>query len=72
MNYLTSDCNTLIWLWFTLYTVTALFLIPLPFKFKTETDSLDANNEQALQFASRLVFRTILILPMLFFLKDAV
>jgi hypothetical protein len=72
MNYLTSDTNTLIWLWFTLYTFSVLFLIPLPFNLKEQTNSLEATNEKALQFASRLIVRTVLVFPMLFLLKDAV
>lgn len=72
MNYLISDRNTLIWLWFTLYTFTVLFLIPTPLRNKNQTNTLEDTNEKAIQFASRLVFRTALIFPMLFLLKDAV
>lgn len=72
MNYLISDRNTLIWLWFSLYTFTVLFLIPTPLVAKNQTNISEETDEKAIQFASRLVFRTALIFPMLFLLKNVV
>lgn len=72
MNYLTSDKNTLIWFIFTVYAVSAIFIIPNNIDFKTEALSGDATNYKALQLASQLVLRTGLILPMLILLKNIV
>ena len=70
MNYLTSDTNTLVWFCFTVYTVTALFLLPNTIDLKFE--SQDASYQAALQFASRFVLRIALVFPMVFFLKNSI
>ncbi len=70
MNYSPIDQNTLIWVCFTAYTITALLILPntveLPVK------NLDISNQQALQFASRFVLRIALIFPMILLLKNIV
>ena len=70
MSYLTSDRNTLVWLCFTIYVMTAIFILPNAIEFKSR--SLDVSNQQALQFASRFVLRLVLIFPMVFLLKNVV
>lgn len=72
MNYLTYDNNTVIWFWFTFYTLTILFLIPLPQQAKNLLASAEKTNQQAIQLASGLVLRTVLIVPMLLLLKNAI
>lgn len=72
MNYITSNHHTLIWLWFTFYTFTILLFLPLPWKSQAESVSVEATNDKALQFASRLIVRTLFIFPMLFLLKNAI
>jgi hypothetical protein len=70
MDYLISDKNTLIWFCFTVYVITAVFILPSSIEFKSKT--VDISNQQALQFASRFMLRTALILPMVFLLKNAI
>ena len=70
MNYLASDQNTLVWLCFTIYVLTAVFLFPNSIKFKAE--NLDVSTQQALQFASRFILRIALVIPMVFLLKNTV
>ena len=72
MDYLVSDKNTLIWLYFTIYAMTALFLVPRAVKPSLKTVVEEDTSEQSLQFASGLILRTTLIIPMLFLLKNAV
>ena len=72
MNYITSDSNTLIWLVFSIYTVSILFLIPSRDRSQSQVISTEATNDKALQFASGLVLRVVLIFPMLFLLKNVV
>ena len=69
MDYLVSDKNTLVWLCFTIYACAALFLIP---NSNSQTESVNASNERALQFASRFMLRIALIFPMLFLLGNAI
>lgn len=73
MNDLTSDTNTLVWFCFTVYVVTAIFLLPnvIDFKFNN-VDIVDISNQKALEFASRFVLRIALIFPIVFLLKSAV
>ena len=71
MNYLLSDKNTLIWLMFTIYAVSALFIVPDVVNLKSYSISEDINHN-ALQFASRLILRIALILPMLSILKNTI
>ena len=71
MNYLLSDKNTLIWLVFTIYAVSALFIVPNVINLNYDAISEDINHN-ALQFASRLILRIALILPMLSMLKNTI
>jgi hypothetical protein len=70
MNYLTADTNTLVWFCFTVYVVTAVFLLPNAIDF--QFNNVDISNQKALAFASRFVLRIALIFPMVFLLKSAV
>lgn len=72
MNYLSSNHHTLVWLWFTLYAVTILLLIPDNTQSQTQIETVEANNEKALQLASKMIIRTVLIIPMLFLLKNTI
>ena len=72
MDYLVADKNTLIWLYFTIYAMTALFLVPSTVKPRLKTVVEEDTSEQSLQFASGLILRTVLMIPMLFLLKNAV
>lgn len=74
INYLLADKNTLIWICFAAYTLTAFLIIPNPFKSNSQfsTLSVDASNEKALQFASRLVFRVALLFPFLIIIQNLV
>ncbi len=67
INYLTADKSTLIWFCFTVYVVTAVFLLPKAIDLKF--DNADASYQQALQFASGFILRTTLIVPMIFLLQ---
>ncbi|MGF1542753.1 MAG: hypothetical protein ACFCU5_20325 [Pleurocapsa sp.] len=69
-DYLTSDANTLVWFCFTVYVVTAVFLLPNTIEFKSK--KIDISNQKALQFASRFILRIALIFPMVFLLKNTV
>lgn len=68
MNYSPYDTNTLVWFCFTVYVVTAVFLLPNSVDLKF--DRADAAYRNALQFASRFVLRIALIFPMIFLLKN--
>jgi hypothetical protein len=70
MNYLMSDRNTLIWFCFTVYLMTAIFLLPNTIELKSQ--QVDLYSQKVLQFASRFMLRIALILPMVFLLKNAV
>ncbi len=70
MNYL-LDKSTLIWFVFTIYVVSTLFIIPNAIDFKSSTISEDIDRN-ALQFASRLVLRIALILPMVSIIKNTI
>ena len=72
MSYLLSDKNTLVWLYFIIYTLTITFLVPTTKKSNTETISADVSNERALQFATQLILRSSLIFPMIFLLKNTI
>ncbi|ELS00448.1 hypothetical protein Xen7305DRAFT_00001490 [Xenococcus sp. PCC 7305] len=72
MNYLLSDHNSLVWLYFILYAITIIFLVPSTNKkSNNQLVTAEVTNERALQFASQLVLRTVLIVPMLFLLKNS-
>jgi hypothetical protein len=70
MNYLVSDKNTLMWFCFTLYAVTAVFLLPNIIEFKSST--IDVSEQKIWQFTSRFILRIALVLPMVFLLKNAI
>lgn len=72
MSYLLSDHNTLVWLYFIIYTLTIIFLVPTTKKSNKEPISTEVSNERALQFASQLILRTVLIFPMIFLLKNSI
>ena len=72
MNNLVSDQNTLVWLWFTLYAVTILLLVPNNTQSQNQSETIEVNNEKALQFASKMILRTVLIIPMLFLIKNTI
>ncbi|MEM7590619.1 MAG: hypothetical protein AAF383_03710 [Cyanobacteria bacterium P01_A01_bin.83] len=85
MNYLVSDKNTLVWFCFTVYTITALFLVPNMVrtmgdaspssdlvKPTSQAIPIDKSHNQELQFASRLILRLALIFPMVILLKNLV
>lgn len=72
MNYLMSDKNTLVWFCFTVYTITALFLVPSIVKPTSQAIPIDKPHNQELQFASRLILRLALIFPMVILLKNLV
>jgi len=71
VDYLVLDKSTLIWFVFTVYAVSALFIVPNVMNLRSAdiAEDLDRND---LQFASRLVLRIALILPMLSIVKNAV
>ena len=71
MNYLLADKNTLVWFVFTVYAITAIFIVPNTINFKTQDVAIDVVNQQALQFASRFIMRLVLILPMVILLKSS-
>ena len=70
MNYL-SDKNTLIWLVFTIYAVSALFIVFNVINLNSYAISENINHN-ILQFASRLILRIALILPMLSILRNTI
>ena len=72
MNYLLSDKNALIWLIFTIYAMTALFIIPNSINSESSTTANDINNDRAIEFASRLMIRIALIVPMIFIIKNTI
>ena len=72
MNYFASDKNTLVWFYFTVYTITALFIVPNTIKINSKILPVDTSNEKELQFGFRLVLRIALLFPMLILLKNAI
>ena len=72
MNYLSSDRNTLIWLMFTIYAVTALFIVPNAIAFKSSAVENNASNNRAIEFASRFIMRVALIIPMIVIIKNTI
>ena len=72
MNYLTSNYHTLIWFWFIVYTVTIIFLFPNKSHSKVGEPIFKDDNEEALQLASKILLRTVLVIPLLFLLKNSV
>ncbi len=69
MAYLIADKNTLLWFMFTLYAVSALFIIPNRINYQ-KVLSVEAIDEKAVQFTSRFILRIALIFPMLFIVKN--
>ncbi|MBE9047193.1 hypothetical protein IQ255_22800 [Pleurocapsales cyanobacterium LEGE 10410] len=72
MDYLLSEKNTLIWLMFTIYAVTALFIVPNAIDCESSAIADNANNARALQFASRFIMRIALIFPMILLIKHTI
>lgn len=71
MDYLVSH-HTLIWLWFIIYAVTIVFLIPNSSQKKAVLKTVEADKKKALDLGSKIILRTVLIFPMLFLLKNAI
>ena len=73
MDYLSSsDKNSLIWLMFTIYAVTALFIVPNAIAFKPSAIADDANNDRAIGLAWRFIVRVALVVPMIFIIKNTI
>ena len=72
MNYLLSDKNTFVWLMFTFYAMSALFIIPKAVNFESSSLANSINSDRSLQFAARFIIRTALILPMIFIIKNTI
>ena len=72
MNYLTSNHHTIIWFWFIAYAITIIFLVPNNNENKVVLEVSKVNNEEALKFASKIVLRIALLIPLLFALKKAI
>ncbi len=72
MSYLLSDKNTLVWLYFIIYALTIIFLVPTTKKSNNEVISAEVSNDKALKFASQLILRASLIFPMIFLLKISI
>jgi hypothetical protein len=71
MNYLVTEQNTLIWFCFTVYVVTAVFLFPNNIDpSPPSTEGTDVTDQKVWQFTSRFILRIVLILPMVFLLKN--
>lgn len=68
MNLLIAEQSTLIWFCFTVYVVTAVFLFPS--NLEPSSVNPDVSDHKAWQFASRFILRIVLILPMVFLLKN--
>lgn len=72
MNYLLSDQNTWVWFYFILYALTIVFLVPEAKKSNSQPVTVEVSDEKALKFASQLILRTILIVPMIFLIKNSI
>ena len=72
VNYLMSDKNALIWFCFTVYTVTALLIVPNKIHSNSDTISVDNSHKREFQFASRLILRIALLLPMIILLRKLI
>lgn len=68
INSLVAGQNTLIWFCFTIYVVTAVFLFPN--NIEPSSPGSDVSDQQVWQFTSRFILRIVLILPMIFLLKN--
>jgi hypothetical protein len=68
INHLVAEQNTLIWFCFTVYVVTAVFLFPNSVEHGSA--SAEVSDQKVLQFTSRFILRIVLILPMVFLLKN--
>ena len=69
MNYL-SEQDSIVWLIFIVYAITALFILPDFISDRQSPKSAEEHNERALGFASKFLTRMALILPMLVLLKN--
>jgi hypothetical protein len=72
MSYLYSDKNTLVWFFLTIYAVSALFILPNTIDIESPITSDHINNDRAINFASRLIVRIILIFPMILVIKNVI
>ena len=70
MHYLASDKNTLVWFFFTAYTLTALLIVPNGLNPNSKSVSVYTSNEQELEFATRLILRIALIFPLLILINN--
>lgn len=71
MGFLLYDKNTLVWFLFTLYAISALFILPNRLDFESSVES-NINNARAINFASRFMMRIVLIIPMIFIIKNTI
>ena len=70
MNYFASDKNTLVWFFFTAYTLTVLLIIPNVNNSNVKALSVDTPQKQELQIVSQLVLRIALIFPLLILINN--
>ena len=70
MHYVTSDKNTLVWFFFTAYTLTVLLIIPNVNNSNVKALSVDTPQKQELQIVSQLVLRIALIFPLLILINN--
>ncbi len=71
MHTYLSDKSTIIWFIFTIYIISAVFLLPNRVNWEAQSVEIDAQIQQPLKFASRFIFRITLIFPMLILLQNA-
>ena len=69
MDYIISDKNTLVWFSFTVYAITAIFIVPNAIKPNAKTLADDTFAQKELQFGLRLVLRIALLFPTIALLK---
>ena len=72
MEIFLEDKSTIIWFVFTLYVISAIFLIPSRINLDTQQVDIDTDTQQPLKFASRFVLRIALIFPMLILLQNVI
>jgi len=71
MNHL-SEQNSIVWLIFIVYALTALLILPSFTGDRPPLKSAEEDNERAIGFASRFLTRMALIFPMLALLKNSI
>lgn len=72
MEYLALDKHTLVWFCFTVYTITAIFLVSSTAESNFQTITVDNSHEKELVFVTRFILRLALIFPMLILLKNVI